>query len=128
VSRIYAKKDADSFLQSQDLRIIYDPLRLPRRFSLGKFVQDGPSVQGNFENPLWMPYSFAVKRLLLSPENSTLLENDINIFFHAEGLMGDVERDDPGEEARTIPDVQTLFDEEAQGDEHTEDVPREARN
>lgn len=74
-----------------------------------------------------MFYSHAVRRLLLAPGSRNLLEEDVDI-FDAVGLMEDLERNDTREEARRTPEVETAFDEEAQGDGHAEDDPREAHN
>jgi len=40
-----------------------------------------------------MPYSHAVRRLLLSHESKSWLEQDVDIFFNPVDLMGEVERD-----------------------------------
>ncbi|KAH8751857.1 hypothetical protein F5882DRAFT_62035 [Hyaloscypha sp. PMI_1271] len=113
----------DDFLHSQELKIIHNPLRAPRNSTLCKFLLDGPSVHGHFEDMLWMPYSHAVRRLLLDPESRSWLEQDVDIFLDAADLMNTGERGDTGQEA--LRDSEQLYDEEAQNDEDPEEFPRQ---
>jgi hypothetical protein len=85
---------------------------------------EGPNIQGNFEDPRWVLYSHAVRRLLLDPKNRSWLEQDMDIFLAAAGLITEGEGDDGPPEMLRVPDLP--FDEESQDDEHAEEHPIQA--
>jgi len=69
-------------------------------------------------------YSHAVRRLLLDPKNQNWLEQDMDIFLAAAGLITEGEGDDGPPEMLRVPDLP--FDEESQDDEHAEEHPIQA--
>jgi len=99
---IYSLKDKlpeyEEFLNSKQLEISHSALRPFLSSPICNFLLDGPPVQGNFEDSAWIPYSHAVRGLLLDPENTSWLELDLNNFLNAVDLIGTVERDDTGKE------------------------------
>jgi hypothetical protein len=79
---------------SRKLTIIYDPGRPLQASTLGEFLLDGPPIQGNFDHALWIPYTHAVKELLLDPGSRDWLDEDLDIFLDRVELMGSVELDE----------------------------------
>jgi hypothetical protein len=101
----------------------YNSLRPFKKSPLCKFLLEGPPVQGNFEDPRWVLYAHAVRRLLLNPENKNWLEQDTNILAAA-GLITEVETSDGPPDIPRAPELP--FDEESQDDEHAEEHPIQA--
>jgi hypothetical protein len=62
---------------------------------LGEFLLEGPPIQGNFDHDLlWIPYTHAVKELLLDPGSRDWLDEDLETFLDRVELMGSVELDE----------------------------------
>ncbi|PMD22473.1 hypothetical protein NA56DRAFT_88358 [Hyaloscypha hepaticicola] len=114
----------DFFLQSQNLSMNYSSLRPFRKSPLCKFLLEGPPIQGNFEDPRWVLYSHAVKRLLMDPKNRNWLEQDMDIFLAAAGLITEVERDDGPPDMLRAPGLP--FGGESRGGEHAGEHPIQA--
>ena len=102
----------------------YSSLRPFRKSPLCKFLLEGPPIQGNFEDPRWVLYSHAVKRLLMDPKNRNWLEQDMDIFLAAAGLITEVERDDGPPDMLRAPGLP--FGGESRGGEHAGEHPIQA--
>lgn len=113
-SHIYLVLPTDPFLQSQNLRALQIPLRSVQRCSLAKFLVDGPSVRGKFDEPLWITYDDKVEWFLLDPKSRSFLEQDASIFLDEVDLIGEVGMDDSLQEVQR--DTDRPYDEEAQMD------------
>jgi hypothetical protein len=116
--------DLDEFLSTQDLELIYDHRRPPRQSTLSEFLLNGPEVRGNFDDRLWMPYSYAVRRLYLEPASRDWLDQDVEHFLDGAELMGSVELSDARQVAVERRDVERTgrgYDEEAHRDEEDGD-------
>ena len=79
---------------SQKLSIIYDPGRPLRASTLGEFLLDGPPIRGNFDHALWIPYTHAVKELLLDPGSRDWLDENLETFLDGVELMGSANLDE----------------------------------
>ncbi|KAH8753217.1 hypothetical protein BGZ57DRAFT_912027 [Hyaloscypha finlandica] len=82
------------FIGSQELIQRYDPSHSLRNPTLGEFLLEGPPIRGNFDHDLWIPYTHAVKELLLDPGSRDWLDEDLETFLDRVELMGSVELDE----------------------------------